>query len=137
MKPLFTRKDLAAASTKRPMEWNRLQHLPTRFNVALEDVLKGESTESSRIDLATLYSFMMSAKELGHIDDDGLIETSVGNLAKAYTRINDGKPFRLDAVSSEALKEMIAAYELLAKSLSARDYMKTVNHIPDFMKIKQ
>lgn len=137
MKPLFTRKDLAAASTKKAMPWNRLQHLPTRFNVALEDVLKGESTESSRIDLATLYSFMMSAKELGHIDDDGLIETSVGSLAKAYTRINDGKPFRLDAVSAEALKEMIPAYELLAKSLSARDYMKTVNHIPDFMKIKQ
>lgn len=134
-KPLFTRKDLKAASTKRSMEWNRLSTLPARFSVALEDVLKGESTETSRIDLATLYSFMMSAKELGHIEDDGLIETSVAGLAKAYLRTDDGKPFRLDAVSAEALKEMIPAYEMLAKSLSARDYMRTVNHIPNNLKI--
>ena len=133
--PLFTRKDLAAASTKRPMEWNRLQHMPIRFNVALEDVLKGESTESSRVDIATLYSFMMSARELNLIDDGGLIDDSVGLLAKAYTRTDSGKPFRLDAVSSEAIKEMIVAYEELAKNLNARDYMKVCNHIPDFMKV--
>jgi hypothetical protein len=134
MTPVFTRKDLKAASTKRPTDWRLLRTLPARFSVALEDVLKGESTESSRIDLATLYSFMMSAKELGHIDDDGLIESSVGGLAKAYTRTDDGKPFRLDAVSAEALKEMIPTYELLAKSLSARDYMKVCNHVPLFVK---
>jgi hypothetical protein len=135
MKPLFTRKDLANASTKRPMAWNLLNHLPIRFNVALEDVLRGESTESSRIDLATLYSFMMSAKELNHIDDGDLIECSVSGLAKAYTRTDDGKPFRLDAISAEALKEMISAYEMLAKNISARDYMKVCNHIPDYMKV--
>lgn len=136
MKPLFTRKDLAAASTKRPMDWNLLKSLPMRFNVALEDVLKGESTESSRVDLATVYSFFMSAKELGHIDDDGLIESSVAGLAKAYLRTDDGKPFRLDAVSAEALREMIATYEMLAKSLSARDYMKTINNIDRHLKIE-
>jgi hypothetical protein len=80
---------------------------------------------------------MMSAKELNHIDDGDLIETSVSGLAKAYTRTDNGKPFRLDAVSAEALKEMIATYEVLAKSLSERDYMKTVNHIPDFMKVEK
>lgn len=136
MSPLFTRKDLAAASTKRPMDWVLLKSLPMRFNVALEDVLKGESTESSRVDLATVYSFFMSAKELGHIDDDGLIESSVGGLAKAYLRTDDGKPFRLDAVSAEALREMIATYETLAKSLSARDYMKTINNIDRHLKVE-
>ena len=135
MKPLFTRKDLAAASTKKAMEWNRLKHLPIRFNVALEDVLKGESTESSRVDIATLYSFMMSARKLNLIDDGGLIDDSIGLLAKAYTRTDSGKPFRLDAVSAEAIKEMIVAYEELAKGLSSRDYMKVCNHIPDFMKV--
>ena len=135
MKPLFTRKDLAAASTKRTMEWNRLQHMPLRFNVALEDVLKGESTESSRIDLATLYSFMISAKELNLIEVGDLIDSSVAGLAKAYNRTDDGKPFRLDATSAEAIKEMIPAYEMLAKNLSARDYMKTCNHIPHYMKV--
>ena len=137
MKPLFTRKDLKASSTKRPMPWNQLEPLVIRFNVALQDVLTGESTESSRVDIATLYSFMMSAKQLGHIDDDGLIETTVGNLAKAYTRTDDGKPFRLDAVSAEAIKEMIPAYEMLAKSLSERDYMMTCNHIPNYLKVAQ
>ena len=134
-KPLFTRKDLAAASTKRATPWNRLEPLVTRFNVALEDVLRGESTESSRVDLATLYSFFMSAKELGHIDDGGLIESSVEGLAKAYTRTDNGKPFRLDAISSEAIKEMIVAYEELAKALSAREYMRVCNYIPDYMKV--
>lgn len=134
-KPLFTRKDLGAASTNRPMPWNTLQHMPIRFNVALEDVLKGESTESSRVDIATLYSFMMSARKLNLIDDGGLIDDSVGLLAKAYTRTDSGKPFRLDAISAEAIKEMIVAYEELAKNLSARDYMKVCNHIPDYMKV--
>ena len=135
MKPLFRRKDLAAASTKRPMEGVRLQHMPIRFNVALEDVLRGESTVSSRVDIATLYSFMMSARELNLIDDDGLIDDSVGLLAKAYTRTDSGKPFRLDAISAEAIKEMIVAYEELAKGLSAREYMRVCNHIPDYMKV--
>lgn len=134
MKPLFTRKDLKAASTKRPMPWNRLEPLITRFNVALFDVLKGESSESSRIDIATLYSFILAAKELGHADDGGIIAESSVGLAKAYTRIDNGQTFRLDAVSAEAIKEMIPAYELLAKSLSARDYMRVCNHIPDYMK---
>lgn len=134
MKPLFTRKDLRAASTKRPMEWVRLRHMPLRFNVALEDVLKGKSTESSRIDLATLYSFMISAKELKLIEVGDLIDSSAAGMAKAYTRTDDGKPFRLDAISAEAIKEMIPAYEMLAKNLSARDYMKTCNHIPNYLK---
>lgn len=137
MKPLFTRNDLKASSTKRPMPWNKLEPLVTRFNVALQDVLTGESTESSRVDIATLYSFMMSAKQLGHIDDDGLIETTVENLAKAYTRTDNGKPFRLDAISAEAIKEMIPAYEMLAKSLSERDYMKVCNIIPNHLKTTQ
>ena len=134
MKPLFTRKDLAAASTKRPLEWSRLQHMPLRFNISLEDVLKGGSTESSRIDLATLYSFIISAKELNLIEVGDLIDSSLAGLAKAYTRTDDGKPFRLDATSAEAIKEMIPAYEMLAKNLSARDYMKTCNHIPNHLK---
>lgn len=134
-KPLFTRKDLAAASTKKSMDWALLKSMPMRFNVALEDVLKGESTESSRVDIVTLYSFMMSARELNLIDDGGLIDDSVGLLAKAYTRTDSGKPFRLDAISAEAIKEMIVAYEILAKNLSARNCMKVCNHIPDYMKV--
>lgn len=130
-KPLFTRKDLKAASTKRPFPWQQLESLVTRFNVALEDVLKGQSAESSRVDIATLFSFIMTAKELGHIDDDGLIAGSAPALARAYTRINDGHAFGLDAVSAEAIKEMMPAYEMLAKSLSMRDYMKTCNAMPD------
>lgn len=132
--PLFTRKDLKAASTKRPIEWNRLSTLLARFSVALEDVLKGESTESSRIDLATLFAFFISAKELGHIDDGGLIENSVGGLAKAYTRTDEGHPFRLDAVSAEALREMIATFETVAKGVSAREYMQICNDMPKHVK---
>lgn len=134
MKPLFTHKDLKSSSTKRPMPWNQLEPLVIRFNVALQDVLTGESTESSRVDIATLYSFILAAKELGHADDDGLIAESSQGLARAYTRINEGHAFRLDAVSAEAIKEMIPAYEMLAKSLSERDYMKACNHIPNYLK---
>ena len=135
--PPFTRKDLAAASTKRPIDWSRLKNMPIRFNLALEDVLKGEASEQSKVDIATLYSFFISAKELGLIDDDGLIENSVGQLARAYTREAEGQAFRLDAVSAEALREMIASYEVIAKSVSARDYMKICNHIPKNLQVKK
>jgi hypothetical protein len=133
-KPVFTRKELAAASTKRSIDWPRLKNMPLRFNMALEEVLKGNASEQSKVDLATLYSFFISAKELGLIDDSGLIENSAGNLARAYTREVEGNAFRLDATSAEALREMIASYEDIAKSVSARDYMRIINHVPKFVK---
>jgi hypothetical protein len=136
-KPLFTRKDLKAASTKIPIAWPRIKTRTTAFNSALDDVLRGVSEERSRIDLATLYSFFMSAKELGHIDDGGLIENSVGALAKAYTRTDDGKPFRLDAVSAEALREMIATFETVANGVSAREYMSICNAMPNHVKTEK
>lgn len=130
MNPPFTRKDLRAASTKRPIPWNNLQNLPMRFNVALEDVLRGDSSKSSGVDIATLFSFMLSAKEMGFIEDGGLTEDSAPNLAAAYTRIDSGKPFRLDGRTAEAIKEMIVAFETVAKSISERDYMRVCNHVP-------
>ena len=130
MTPPFTRKDLAAASTKRPIDWWRIKNMPLRFNMALEDVLKGVSEKQSRVDIATLYDFVLSAKELNLIDDNGLTEDCVSKLSAAYTRMNDGKPFRLDAQTAEAVREMIAAFELIAKSVSARNYMRIVNHVP-------
>ena len=136
-KPLFTRKALKAASTKKAIDWWRISNLPMRYEVALEDVLKGKSSKSSRVDIATLYSFMMSASELGHIHDGGLIESSLNLLAKAYTRINDGHAFRLDAISAEAVREMIPSFEMVAKNISARDYMKVCNHVPNYTKASQ
>lgn len=135
--PVFTRKELSAASTKRPIDWWRISNLPMRYEVALEDVLKGKSSKSSRVDIATLYSFMMSASELGHIHDSGLIENSLNLLAKAYTRINDGHTFRLDAISAEAVREMIPSFEMVAKNISARDYMKVCNYVPNYTKATQ
>jgi hypothetical protein len=130
MNPVFTRKELAAASTKRPIDWCRVSKLPLQFNMSLEDVLKGSSEKQSRIDIATLYDFVLSAKELGHIDDGGLIDSCVEKLAAAYTRVNENKAFRLDAQSAEAVREMIASFEVIAKSVSARDYMRILNHVP-------
>jgi transcription elongation factor GreA-like protein len=134
MTPVFTRKDLKAASTKRPIEWWRVSKLPLQFNMSLENVLKGSSEKQSRIDIATLYDFVLSAKELGHIDDGGLIDGCVNQLAAAYNRVNESKAFRLDAQSAEAVREMIVAFEAIAKSVSARDYMKILNHVPVFIK---
>lgn len=125
--PLFTRKDLKASSTKRPFPWNNLSKLITRFSVALEEVVKGNSSEWSRVDIATLYNFIYTAKKLGHIEDGGLIDEALPNLARAYSRMNEGKAFRLDGISLEAVKECIPAYEMLAKSLSEREYMTVCN----------
>jgi transcription elongation factor GreA-like protein len=133
-KPVFNRKELAAASTKRSIDWWRVSKLPLQFNSSLEDVLKGSSEKQSRIDIATLYDFVLSAKELGHIEDDGLMDGCVNKLADAYRRVNDGKTFRLDAQSAEAVREMIVAFEDIAKTVSARDYMRIINHVPKFVK---
>lgn len=130
MKPVFTRKELAAASTKRPIDWWRVSKMPLQFNMALENVLTGSSEMQSRIDIATLYDFVLSAKELELVNDDGLMDGCVKQLAAAYTRVNDGKSFRLDAQSAEAVREMIGSFEVIAKSVSARDYMKILNHVP-------
>jgi hypothetical protein len=133
-KPVFTRKELAAASTKRPIDWWRVSKLPLQFNSSLEDVLKGMSEKQSRIDIATLCNFVLSAKELGHIEDGGLMIDVVGRLNDAYNRVNDGKSFRLDAQSAEAVREMIVAFEVIAKTVSARDCMRIINHVPKFVK---
>jgi hypothetical protein len=134
MIPPFTRKHLRAASTKRPMDWRYLSGLPTRYNVALQDVLKGESSQSSRVDLATLYNFMLSAKELGLIDDGGMADDSAPRLAAAYTRAATGKSFRLDGRTAEVIKEMIATFEMVARAISERDYMRVCNHVPTLVK---
>ncbi len=136
MKPPFTRKDLAAASTKRPIDWWRVEKLPLRYNVALKNILTGSAEREARVDIATLWNFILSAKELNIIDDSSLTLDFTEQFAAAYTRFSQGKSFRLDAQTAEAVKEMIVAFELIAKSESARDYMKICNHIPKNLQVK-
>lgn len=125
--PIFTRKALRAASSKTPIAGNLATSLSIRYNLALQDVLFGESLKTSRIDLGTVYNFVLSAKLLNLIDDEGITESNLKNLAKAFTRVDAGKSFRLDADCAEAFREIIPAFDMLAKSLSARDYMKVCN----------
>lgn len=128
MTPPFTRKDMRAASAKRPIDWSQLKNLPVRYNLALADVLKGDSSKSSRVDITTLFSFMLSAKQLGLIDDGGMICDVGALLADAHRRVQTGKPFRLDGRTSEVIKEMIGMFETIVRSISERDFMRVCNH---------
>lgn len=125
--PAFTRKQLKAASTKRPANWRFVGSLPLKYSIALQDVLVGQSLKSSRVDLATLYRFMLAARDLNFIDDGGLMAENLGSIAQAYRRVAAGKTFRLDGKSAEAFRELLPAFEELLKTLSARDYMKVCN----------
>lgn len=127
--PPFSRAQVNGASPKKPIEWSHIAHLPTQYYVALQDVVTGKSEEASRMDLATLFNFMYAAKERKVIDDDGLLGAALKDLALAFRRTDDGKAFRLTGQGLQAMRDLVAAFEDVARTISARDYMKTCNFV--------
>lgn len=128
-RPPFAKALVNGASPKKPIEWSHIAHLPIQYHVALEDVVSGRSDESSRMDLATLFNFMFAAKERKVIEDDGLLHGALQELGKAFRRTDDGKPFRLSGAGLQAMRDLVTAFEDVARSISARDYMKTCNFV--------
>jgi hypothetical protein len=127
--PPFPKALVNGASPKKPIEWKHIEHLPIQYHVALEDVVSGRSEPNSRMDLATLFNFMFAAKERKVIDDGGLLQCALQELGKAFRRTDDGKPFRLSGTGLQAMRDLVTAFEEVAKTISARDYMKTCNYV--------
>ena len=129
MNPPYTKAEVNAASPKAPIDPKAVDTLVIRFHVALDDVVKGGSSESSRIDLATMFNFMCAAKERKPIDDQNMLDDTVAGLAKSYTRAENGQSFRLDGQTMSALREAVNSFEEVARGISARQFKRTVNYV--------